>query len=111
MLPRWRRNSPCRQGLPFSENKIFGVHLPIKIEGGIFDSCTVFIVSCLRRTFLSEITFRIFLSHLSFAARQRPSLPERARQAQLGTYVCLGWQRLRYIHSLILSGWAALYLS
>src|ERR1035438_2598144 len=104
MLPRWRRNSPCRQGLPFSENKIFGVHLPIKIEGGIFDSCTVFIVSCLRRTFLSEITFRIFPSQPFLPARRRPSLPERARQAQSGTFVCLCWRRLRNIHSLILSG-------
>lgn len=31
-LPTWRRNSPCRCGLSLSENKIFGVHLPIKIE-------------------------------------------------------------------------------
>src|ERR1022692_2763911 len=111
MLPRWRRNSPCRQGLPFSENKIFGVHLPIKIEGSIFDSCIVFIVFCLRRKLLSEITFRIFLSYLSFAARQRPSLPECACQAQLGTYVCLCWRPLRNLHPLIISARAALYLS
>ncbi len=30
-LPTLRRNSPCRQGLSFSEKRIFGVHLPIKI--------------------------------------------------------------------------------
>jgi hypothetical protein len=29
-----RRNSPCRQGLSFSEKRIFGVHLPIKIGPG-----------------------------------------------------------------------------
>jgi hypothetical protein len=43
MLPRRRRNSPCRRGLSFSENRILGVHLPIKIGAGFFDSCIVFI--------------------------------------------------------------------
>src|SRR5438552_4122073 len=42
-LPMLRRNSPCRCGLSFSENKTLGVHLPIKIGEGIFDPCTVFI--------------------------------------------------------------------
>ena len=30
-LPTLRRSSPCRQGLTFSEKRIVGVHLPIKI--------------------------------------------------------------------------------
>ena len=30
-FPILRRNSPCRQGLSFSEKRIVGVHLPIKI--------------------------------------------------------------------------------
>ena len=30
-LPTLRRNAPCRQGLSFSEKRIVGVHLPIKI--------------------------------------------------------------------------------
>ena len=33
-LPTLRRKSPCRQGLSFSEKRIFGVHLPIKIGAG-----------------------------------------------------------------------------
>ena len=33
-FPTLRRNSPCRQGLSFSEKRIFGVHLPIKIGPG-----------------------------------------------------------------------------
>jgi hypothetical protein len=36
-LPTRRRSSPCRRGRPFSENKILGVHLPIKIGAGLFD--------------------------------------------------------------------------
>jgi hypothetical protein len=43
MLPSWRRKSPCRQGLSLSENKILGVHLPIKIGVVPFDPCIVFI--------------------------------------------------------------------
>jgi hypothetical protein len=39
IFPRWRRNSPCRCGLSFRENKIPGVHLPIKIVGCVVDSC------------------------------------------------------------------------
>lgn len=72
-LPSWRHNFPCRQGLSLSENRILGVHLPIKIEGGIFNSCTVFIVSCLRRKLLSEITSSNLPSHLSFALGIVPS--------------------------------------
>jgi hypothetical protein len=33
-FPTLRRNSPCRYGLSFSEKRIFGVHLPIKIGSG-----------------------------------------------------------------------------
>ena len=32
--PTLRRSSPCRYGLSFSEKRIFGVHLPIKIGPG-----------------------------------------------------------------------------
>jgi len=37
MFPTWRRNSPCRWGFCLSENKILGVHLPMKIGDGVFD--------------------------------------------------------------------------
>jgi len=43
-LPRCLRNSPCRWGLSFSENKTLGVHLPIKIGEGVCGPCIVFIV-------------------------------------------------------------------
>jgi hypothetical protein len=39
MLPTCRRSSPWRCGLCLSENRTFGVHLPIKIGAGVFDSC------------------------------------------------------------------------
>jgi hypothetical protein len=44
MLPRWRRNSPCRRGFSRSENRILGVHLPIKIDDVIFGSGATSIV-------------------------------------------------------------------
>jgi hypothetical protein len=37
--PRRRRSSPWRCGLSLRENKTMGVHLPIKIAAGVFDSC------------------------------------------------------------------------
>jgi hypothetical protein len=56
MLPSWRRNRPCRYGRCLSENKTLGVHLPIKIELAVLDACTVFIVFCLLRKRLREVT-------------------------------------------------------
>ena len=46
-FPTRRRNYPCRRGFSPSENKILGVHLPIKIGGEFFDPCIFFIVCCL----------------------------------------------------------------
>ncbi len=34
-LPSWRRNSACRRGRSLSENKMLGVHLPMKIGGRV----------------------------------------------------------------------------
>src|SRR5207253_9227554 len=47
--PRCRRNCQCRQGLSYSENKIFGVHLPMKIGETTFDVCIMFIRPLLLR--------------------------------------------------------------
>jgi hypothetical protein len=66
-IPIWRRNCPCRYGLSFSKNKTLGVHLPMKIGGTIFDSCILFIMSCLLRELLAETSFRIGPSHSSLA--------------------------------------------
>jgi len=51
-FPRWRRNSPCRCGLSLSENKILGVHLPIKIGAGN----SMVIPSVLDKTWRSVVT-------------------------------------------------------
>jgi hypothetical protein len=85
-LPRRRRNSPCRRGLSLSENKICGVHLPMKMGGETFDPGIVFVVFCLLRKISGVTTFE-FASHTFLRARHRPSLPVLARRAQLGTYV------------------------
>ena len=59
--PRSRRNSPCRRGLSLSENKISGVHLPIKIGAGDFNRCLVFILS-LDHSFVLDKTRRSVLT-------------------------------------------------
>jgi hypothetical protein len=41
-LPRRRRSSPCLWAPSFSEDKIFAVHLPIKIVETVFDSGSSF---------------------------------------------------------------------
>src|SRR5579863_10733538 len=46
--PTLRRSSPCRQGLSCSENRIFGVHLPIKI--GLLPLSVLEITWCLLLT-------------------------------------------------------------
>ena len=51
-FPTLRRNSPCRQGLSFSEKRIFGVHLPIKIGAGN----SMVIPSVLDKTWRSVVT-------------------------------------------------------
>jgi len=43
-LPTWRRNSPCRCGLSLRENRILGVHLPIKMENEFFDAWVFMVV-------------------------------------------------------------------
>lgn len=44
---RRRRSSPWRWGLPSSENKTLGVHLPMNMEAGVFDSWAIMMsVSC-----------------------------------------------------------------
>jgi hypothetical protein len=37
-----------------------GVHLPMKIEAAVFDTCTVFTVLCLLRKRLREVTTLCF---------------------------------------------------
>ena len=95
-LPSRRRNCPCRYGLCFSENKILGVHLPMKSAAVVFDPGIVFIASCLPRKRPGELTVRIRHSRLSFATRHRPSLPVLACPAQLGTHVYLGVYWFRF---------------
>ena len=75
-LPRCRRNSPCRRDFSLSENKILGVHLPIKIGAGV--PCIVFIASCFMQKFFSENNFSNLPLTLFFAARHPSSLPVRA---------------------------------
>lgn len=76
-LPRLRRNSPCRCGLSLSENKILGVHLPIKIG----DRCVMFIVPRLPRGLVSALTFRIashvFLSPVATVPACQPTRDKR----------------------------------
>ena len=101
MLPRWRRNCRCRLGLRFSENKILGVHLPMKIRGAVLDLSTIF-MSRLPRKLLGGQPFK-FASRAFFRARHSPTLPVFARHLQLGTPVCLGlttWRqpvRMRFL--------------
>ena len=78
-LPMRRRNCPCRYGLLCSENKILGVHLPMKIGRAILDPWVAFIALCrphkVRGTFCR--------------GRHRPKLPALPPRAQLGTQVFL----------------------
>ncbi len=61
----------------------------MKIGGAVFDSCVVFITSCLlRKTSRGEDLSDLLLTPF-FRARHRPTLPVRARPAQLGTAVYL----------------------
>jgi len=72
-LPMWRRNSPYRWGRSLSENKILGVHLPMKIDEPILDSCVVFMPLFFLRKRLREETFRICLSRLCFTVGTIPA--------------------------------------
>jgi hypothetical protein len=49
-FPTLRRSSPCRCGLSFSEKRIFGVHLPIKIGPGFSMLAFLDITWCLLLT-------------------------------------------------------------
>jgi hypothetical protein len=66
-LPSWRRNCPWRYGLSLSENKILGVHLPMKIDEAILDPGVVFMPLFLLRKRLREIAALICISRLGFA--------------------------------------------
>jgi hypothetical protein len=59
--PTWRRSSPCRLGPSFSENKIVGVHLPIKIAAGLFDLAPPFCFSLVGRS-VPDITWILLLT-------------------------------------------------
>jgi hypothetical protein len=71
-VPSWRRNCPCRCGRSLSENKILGVHLPMKMDEAILDSCIVFMPLFLLRKRLCQITFRICLARPRFAVGTMP---------------------------------------
>lgn len=92
---RLRRNSPCRRGLSLSENKIFGVHLPIK-SSVFFDSCVIKSMppaktASWRKLPITSCTGRSLglPSPICVRARHLPRLPVLAHRAQLGTYVYL----------------------
>src|SRR6202043_282333 len=70
-LPSLRRNCACRWGLSSSENKTFGVHLPMKMDEATFDPCVVFMPPCLLRE--RDLTSRICLSRLYFPVATFPA--------------------------------------
>src|SRR6266851_5368083 len=61
----------------------------MKMDEAIFDSCVVSIPLFLLRKRLWEITLLVLPLSSLFRSRHRPSLPILARQAQLGTCLCL----------------------
>src|SRR5579859_1556593 len=74
IFPSSRRSWPCRYGRALRENKILGVHLPMKIEGAIVDPCIVFIRFCLLRKRFCKMTrlgFALGTLQLASARAQR----------------------------------------
>ena len=93
ILPRKRRNCPCRYGFCFSENKIFGVHLPINRVGTISDPCTVLMMSCPCEKFPGERTLRIG-SH-AFLSRSASACLAAALRSCSAVPPCQSWRAER----------------
>src|SRR5581483_9639645 len=65
----WRRSSPWRWGLSFSENKTLGVHLPIKSGEGVFDSCVMFMFFLGVVPFCSVLSCSVLFCSVLFCSR------------------------------------------
>jgi len=82
------RNCPCRCGLSFREDKILGVHLPMKIGGTVSDLYTKLITF---RAFCENLLVRELLESVShdLPSRSAPSHPASADEPRAIRNTCV----------------------